>query len=135
MGPFPHKAIAVTVILQQALGFSWYSSWLFGAQWMAAVGRKTGELNPRNPIPFAVAILASVLFCYLLSWLIQRTQIASPVAGAALGVAVWLGFVAPALAAHYLFIGLPWTLIGIDGGATFVNALLAGVILAAWRRR
>ena len=134
MPQFNHKAVWAMVVLQQVLGFVWYSPPLFLNLWLEGIGKKQSDLNQSDPVPFIAAILGAIAFCYILAWVNDKARASSAKDGALVGGLMWLGFLAPALAIHYKFIGLSWLAIGVDAGKELVGAVLTGAILAVWKR-
>ena len=55
--------------------------------------------------------------------------------GARLGFMVWLGFVGPVLATHYLFIGFEFDAIAIDAGKELIGLILSGILLTVWKKK
>ena len=132
MPRFNHIAVLVTVIDQQVIGFLWYSPAMFFTPWLAGIGKQAGEINQHDPVPFIVAVLTSVIFCYTLAWCLQRVGAATASDGALVGALVGLGLIGPALAGHYAFIGFRWGLMAIDIGMELVTCAISGALLAGW---
>ena len=127
-----HWAILLAVLFQQAFGFFWYSPIGFFAQWRDALG---AEHLPQAPGVefFAVSVISSAMFCYLLSWLYQVLVIDDWLRGLVVGSLIGLGFLLPTLGTHYLFMGHGADLVWIDGIKEVLSASVTGVILAVWR--
>ena len=125
-------AIVGVVIVNQALGFVWYSQ-LFGKIWMESVGRTPG--NVHSTAAFVVSIISGFLMAIALSCLIRNQNADSAFKGAKVGMMVWLGFVGPVLAMHYLFLGHNWTTIAIDAFEQLAALNIMGAILAVWRKK
>ena len=132
MRRFNHLAILVTVIVQQIIGFLWYSPSMFFTPWMAGIGKQAGEVNQHDPVPFIVAVATSIIFCYTLAWCLQRVGAPTATDGAFVGALVGLGLIGPALAGHYAFIGFRWGLMAIDIGMELVTCAVSGALLAGW---
>ena len=58
MPRFNHRAIWAMVVLQQVLGFVWYSPPLFLNLWLEGIGKKQSGLNQSDPVPFIAAVVA-----------------------------------------------------------------------------
>lgn len=127
-----HKGVLAAVIVQQILGFIWYHPKMFGQLWALGLDKSIDQLNP-TPLPFFAALFASVSFCYLLSWMFQIAVIEDWQRGLTLGLMVGIGFVAPGLARHYLFIGIDSMVIFIDAAYDIISAGLAGMILGVFK--
>lgn len=125
--------IAVVVLIQQFVGFVWYSPFLFGNLWLDHVGKSIDVLKRAGFIPYLISILGAILLCYILSKLIYAAEVRTANEGLKLGFFCWLGFVLPAIVILYAFAGRSPELISIDSGYFLVNFCLAGTILAAMR--
>ena len=66
-------AIIVASVLNMVIGFIWYSMALFGKPWMAALGFKVEDLNPK-PYIYIVAYLLGLLIAFLLALFLQGTD-------------------------------------------------------------
>ncbi len=128
-----HKAIASAVFLHQVLGMVWYSPLLFGPEWALGISKTETQLDKNNPLPFIASVFAAILACYLMSWLFKVLVIDDWKRGLAIGLLIGCGFVAPALTMHYMFIGLPYSVILIDTVKEIVGAGLTGFLLSTWR--
>lgn len=127
-----HKGVLAAVIVQQILGYIWYHPNVFGRLWSLWLNKSIDQLNP-EALPFVAAIFASVSFCYLLSWMFQIAVIEDWQRGLTLGLMVGIGFVAPSIARHYLFMQIDSMVICIDALYEIIAAGLAGIILAVYR--
>ncbi len=125
--------IAVVVLIQQFVGFIWYSPFLFGNLWLDHIGKSVEVLKRAGLMPYLISTLGAILLCYILSKLIYAADARTANEGLKLGFLCWLGFVLPATAVHYVFAGQSLELILIDSGHFLVNLCLAGTTLAAMR--
>jgi hypothetical protein len=128
-----HKGVLAAVIVQQILGFIWYHPKIFGHLWLLWLNKTGEQLNIAEPLPFFAAVFASISFCYLLSWMFQVAVIEDWQRGLTLGLMVGVGFVAPNIARHYLYIGIDSMVICIDSLYEILAAGLAGIVLAVFR--
>lgn len=129
---YHHLSIWTAVIFNQVLGFVWYSDALFLNAWTAASGQNYHFLNPTQ-LPFFASIIASAMFCYLVSWLFQMLVIDDWFRGLLIGLLIGTGFIAPNLGAHYLSMGFPPELIWVDALREILGSGAMGIILAVWR--
>ncbi|HYA31056.1 MAG TPA: DUF1761 domain-containing protein [Acidobacteriota bacterium] len=130
-----HIAIVVAVILHQAIGFLWYSPYLFVNQWTAGLGIKPSDLDLANPAAFFADIVGWFFASYFISWLVQRTELSSFHQGLGMAVLLWVGVVLPLLAPHYLFAGLHVNVLLIDAMNGLVQLALTCGLLTLWRKR
>lgn len=129
-----YLAILVIVALRQAIGFLWYSPMLFLQAWRESVGLDEGELA-LNATPFIADIVGSFFLAYVLAKMVEYFHCKTIEDGARLGFMIWLGFVGPVMAAHYLFIGFEFNAIAIDTGKELLSLVLSGIILTLWRKK
>jgi hypothetical protein len=127
-------AILVTVIVQLAIGFLWYSPALFAESWLAGIGRRPEDLAP-GAGPFIIALLAAVLLALGIAWVLHRADLRGIRAGTLVGMWLGVAFVVPPVLVHEAFLGYPATVLAIDGGKELITAVLAGAILGAWAPR
>ena len=126
-------AIIISVIINQALGFIWYSQ-IFGKAWMASAGRTPEQVHATNT-PHIIAFIAAFLMAVGLSCLIRNQNADNALKGAKVGLMSWLAFVGPVIAMHYTFLGFGWTTIAIDAFEQLAGMLVMGAILAVWRKK
>ena len=127
-----HIAIIAAVIFQQLVSCAWYSKTLFLGAWLDAANMSANEAVFNQPHPVMASILGSAMFCYLLSWVFQMLVIDDWLRGLVIGSLIGIGFLAPALATHYLYLGLGPEMVWIDGSRQLISAGGAGIILAIW---
>lgn len=127
-----HVVIIVAVLFQQAVCYVWYSSALFLGPWLDAVNMSSQNAVFNHPHPVLASLLGSAMFCYLLSWFFQMLVVDDWVRGLIVGALIGLGFLAPVLATHYLYLGFGPEMVWIDGARQIVSAGGAGAILAIW---
>ena len=128
-------AVIVHVFAHQALGFLWYSPFLFGDVWMDAVELLPEDIDPANPAPFAVAIAASAAVNLALAWLFTRLYVSSALSGMWIGFICWLCFFFLNAATHSAFEGETLSLVMISGGKELVAFLISGAVLGAWVKK
>jgi hypothetical protein len=130
-----HGAVIVTIILHQIVRYLWYSPSVFFDPWMSAFRLTPLAMTDLTLVPFIAALLASVSFCYLFAWLINRLMITRLLEGLALAVALWLPHAGFLTMSQYLSAEIPWPGILVDVLGTLANVILSGVILTLWRKR
>jgi hypothetical protein len=126
-----HKAVLTAVIAQQLIGFVWYDPSFFGRVWAEGLQRQ-GDVQP-PVLALVAAVFCSISFCYLLSWMFQIAVIEDWQRGLTLGLMVGIGFLAPNISMHYMFMQMDAVLTLIDAGRDIVASGAAGVILAVYR--
>lgn len=128
-----HKAIFGIVVINQFLGFLWYSPWLFMTPWMKGLKLEFTAEDQANPLPFVIAIVGTVATIYLLSWLIQRLDLRGFFEGARLGATLACALALPLIFTHYAFAQIAWIVGIIDAGNCFVSLTLSAGLLGIWR--
>jgi hypothetical protein len=128
-----HLAVLVVVVLQQVLGFAWYSQARFSKPWYKGVKKQHDVADKKGKSPFIAAFVGALLQAYVLAWVIELSGARTLMHALQLGVLLWLGFAGQAIAVHQKFLGYPWSVIAIDAGKELAGALLAAVVLVMWR--
>lgn len=132
-----YVAIAVMVVAHMIFGFLWYGV-LFMETWsQAALGKSAAEVQQMegSPIPYIINIIAAACTCLFLSWLVQKLNYTTFADGLKLGVYAVIGLVFPAIAVHYVFLGLSNTVLALDFSMSAILTLLTCGVLAVWRKK
>jgi len=124
-----HLPVLLAGAAAWVLGMAWHSEYLFRPRWMMALGLSDPQTRvlARMLAPHLLSVGACVLFAYgvagLLRWLGSRTL----THGVEVAAALWLAIGAALLAVTVSRVapGLLW----IEGGYTFLAALLIGAIV------
>jgi hypothetical protein len=130
-----HGAILVTVILNQVVGFFWYSPYLFLNPWAAGLGKQVNGLTQNDPLPFVGSIAAAFLSCYVISWLFQFLGVETIRDGSSAAIMLWLGIILPVLLPHYMFAGISFSVLFIDALNALFSLVMTCSILAVWRKK
>jgi hypothetical protein len=109
----------------------WYHPTVFGRLWSSGMTDPISRHS--SDLPFIAAIFCSISFCYLLSWMFQIAVIEDWQRGLTLGLMVGVGFLAPNISMHYMFLGLDSVMTLVDASHDIISAGLAGIILAVYR--
>lgn len=131
-----HLAILVCVILSFALGFLWYSQFLFGNPWMEMVGldMEIIEANPPGAGAWITNLVASVIPLYTLAWLFTKLDVRSGIHGAGLGLLITFSFNMLARMTSDMFAQAPYELAWITGGFDMAIMTISGFILGSWTK-
>jgi hypothetical protein len=129
-------AVLVAGLATFFLGGMWYTA-LFGKLWIALAGyseEKVRELKARTPpaVFFGGMVVCYLVVAFVVAVLVTSLGLTTPVAGAALGVLLWLAVAAVGMTAHLAgdkSIGMYL----IDMSFQLIFLLLMGAVLAAWR--
>ena len=124
-----HLPVLLAGAAAWVLGMAWHSEYLFRPRWMMALGLSDPRTRALAEMlaPHLLSVGACVLFAYgvagLLRWLGSRTL----THGVEVAVALWVATFAALMVATWSRVapGLLW----IEGGYTFLGALLIGAIV------
>ncbi len=131
-----YLAVLVSGILAFAVAALWFSV-LFGAQWMAAVGKTAEELSKggNSPLPYVLGGVSYLITAYVLAHFVHYTKADTALKGAQTGFWLWLGIFAAGTVGEYAFEQRSWSLYLIYAGQYLVTLLAMGAILAVWRKK
>jgi hypothetical protein len=128
--------IVVAAIAAFAMGFLWYSQYMFGNLWVQAHGYTQADLDAMAQTlgpTYGILFITLLVMGIVLSRLIQRTGARGAAGGAGIGFLCWLGFVATTGLTTILFARAPLLQYEIDAGYQAVYLVAMGAILGAWR--
>lgn len=109
-----------------AIGWAWYSPWLFGTRWQALIGKTPEELGN----PAAAMGIATVMFLLMgfgMSWIIPD--------GSSVGIGMMWGFIGfwgfalPTTMINGVFERRPWSLLAIYLGYLLVTMLVMAAVI------
>ena len=132
-------AVLVSALATMAIGFVWYSPWLFARPWMVLMGynpddkAKMAEMQKSAGPSYVLSLVASALAAAVLGKIIAVATINTALYGMKVGLAVWLGFVTTVQLTNSLFSRQPAKLYAINTGYQLVCFLAMGAIMGAWR--
>jgi hypothetical protein len=132
-------AVLVSALATLAIGFVWYSPWLFARPWMVLMGynpddkAKMAEMQKSAGPSYVLSLVASALAAAVLGKIIAVATINTALYGMKVGLAVWLGFVTTVQLTNSLFSRQPAKLYAINTGYQLVCFLAMGAIMGAWR--
>lgn len=121
-------AVLAAAVSAFVLGGIWYSPALFGAKWMALIGKSEDELKGRSmAMVFGGAFILNLISAWVFAMFLgPRPGLQF---GAAAGLAAGLCWVAAAFAVNDLFERRPLGLTLINGGYVTAQFLLVGAII------
>jgi len=129
-------AVIVAAIATFGIGALWYSPFLFGKQWVAFNGYGPDKIEAMRKqagkaygISFACYVVMAAMFAILL----RITHITAILAGAKLGVLLWIGFVAAVGLTANVYSDKPLKAFLLDAGYQLVYLIVMGLVLTAWR--
>jgi len=123
-------AVIVAGVVAWVIGALWYSSLLFGKQWMQLANLK--DTKP-NPATFIVGLLTYIVMAYVLAHVLGAYNSTTVMAGLQGGFWTWLGFVATITLGSVLYEQKPLALYILNNAYNLISFLVMGVILAVWK--
>ena len=127
-------SVLIAAVAAMAVGFLWYSPFLFGKVWMDLMGYSeevAAQKKKGMPVKYFVSFLTSLLSGYVLACLIYLTAAETYVDALILGVLIWLGFIATTLLGGVLWHGKPLKLYFITAGYYLAVFLAMSAIIFA----
>ena len=132
-----HLAVWILVVVHQLIGAGWYT--IFSNLWLNLHAKTMTDIeNPNDPMPYIVAIIASVFVNYALAWLVGRLNIADAVAGLKLALICWFCFLFvehATVSAFSAFGSNPWPLVFLDMGRAMLAFAVSGLVLGKWQKK
>jgi hypothetical protein len=131
-------AILGAAVACMAIGFLWYSPFLFATPWMRAMGydpadkARIAEMQKSAGPKYGISFLASLLSAFVLGKIIYHLAISTALYGMKVGFAVWAAFVMTVQLTDKLFSDRPLNLFLINTGYQLVCYLAMGAILGQW---
>jgi len=123
-------AVLVAAIFSMILGGLWYSPLLFGNMWM-----KLAKIKPNTDQmakSYIAGFLASLITMYVLANVLNYAGVGSVTSGISVGFLVWIGFFVTTALGTILWEGKSPKLFAINIGYSFVNIIVASIIIAVW---
>ncbi len=128
LGSINYLAVVVAAVVHLLTGLVWYSGRLFGKTWM--------ELTHATLVPAAkwlpLGAVGHLAIALVLAVLIRFAGGPSLVAGLAIGLLVWIGFIVTLEVGELVWEKIPFRLFLLRAGEHFVALSLAGAILGVW---
>ena len=128
-------AVLIAALLYYATGALWYSSFMFGKQWLQLVGitPEKIEANKKNAWKaYLTSLIAALFMSYGMARLVDYMQVTTFGGGMHMGFWSWVVFVITTMAINNAFSDRPVKLLLIDGGYHLYGLLLMGVVNAVW---
>lgn len=124
--------IIVAAIVSVIIGAVWYSLFLFGKRWMKLQGknpRDSGRMMKGAGPGFILILVSAIISAIVLQLLISSLNIGSAWIGAALGLAVWIGFVATSNFSMAIMSRKPAKLYILENMHLLIGFMVMGAIL------
>src|SRR5436853_6535864 len=86
-----HLAVWLLVVVHQLIGFGWDA--VFGEMWLNYHAKTMTDIErTHSPVPYLIAIVASIVVNYTLAWLIARLNAPNAVCGLKIALLCWFAF-------------------------------------------
>jgi FtsH-binding integral membrane protein len=128
-----HKAVIVSAILYQVVGFIWYQV-IFSSLWLTSSGVSTADIEKMGASPHIIALIGAFIFAYVFAYLQSKLN-NNLKTGLFVIVLLWLGVTLPDSIPHYTFLSIPNTVLIVDTLHTLVAMLVAGSIILLWKNK
>jgi surface polysaccharide O-acyltransferase-like enzyme len=130
-----YLAVAVCAASYWLLGGLWYGV-LFRQRWMALENMTEAQAGSMNPVlPYIITFILNLLIAYVLAQLCSWRNANTAGRGAAIGVLLWVGIVAPITYTTHMYEMRPKELFAINEFYPLVGLCLMGAILGAWTKK
>ncbi len=130
-----YPAILVCALLYWLLGGLWYGL-LFHQQYVSLEHLTAEQSRSVNaPIPYITTFLLNLLLAFVLAHICMWRNANTAGRGAAVGVLLWIGIVAPITYTTHLYELRPKELFAINEFYPLLGMCLMGAILGAWKKK
>ena len=123
--------ILLAAVVNGALGGFWYS--FFGKSWMAELKLDPSKIDPKNPVPYIIAISGGIINAIGLSlvfhFYFQGAVVKTLPCALTVGAVVSVVFTGATMAKHYAFSGWSKKHFLIDYGIDLIGFLAMSAVL------
>ena len=128
-------AVVVCAVVYWLLGGLWYGL-IFSKRWMELENMTEAQARGMNvALAYIITFLLNLLMAYVLAQLCSWRNANTLGRGAAIGVLLWVGIVAPITYTTYMYEMRPKELFAINEFYPLVGLCLMGAILGAWTKK
>ena len=120
-------SVIAAAIAAWVFGAVWYG--VIGKQWMEASGLTEESIDRKNPAPYIVSFLCTILVAGMMRHILATSGVHSGFSGLLTGLGLGLFVVTPWVATNVMFSQRPRSLIWMDGVYPTVGCALMGLIL------
>jgi hypothetical protein len=124
-------AVVVGAVLNMALGFLWYSPYLFAKPWMAAMGltaeKMKGMQKQMGPL-YGLSFVGTLLTAFVLGAVLHSTGNVELSDALPVAFWLWLGFITPVQMTEVIFGGKNWTVYLINTGYQLAAMLIMAAV-------
>jgi hypothetical protein len=129
-----HWAVAGSAVASFVAGGLGYGL-LFAKTWTTLASKGAGAASEMGPAQGIAQLVRDLLVAYVLARVFAEARVADWRGAVRLGLWVWFGFQAMAIAGGVIHEGYPLALYAIHVGDALIKTLLSSVILGIWTSR
>jgi surface polysaccharide O-acyltransferase-like enzyme len=130
-----YVAVVVCAMVYWLLGGLWYAL-LFGKQWMALENITIEQGRSMNSaLPYVITFVLNLLIAFVLAQICSWRNANTAGRGAAIGVLLWVGIVAPITYTTHMYEMRPKELFAINEFYPLVGLCVMGLILGVWPKK
>lgn len=126
-----YLSIVVAALVQWGLGILWYGV-ILKKSWRKLIGLAEGEKPQHGIFTLASGLVACLLLSYIMAHFFAITGVRAFSDGFSIGIACWLGFMAPPLFAEHVLEGRRANLFVINAAYWLLAMGLGSAILAVF---
>ncbi len=128
-------AVVVCAVVYWLLGGLWYGL-IFSKRWMELENITEAQARGMNvALAYIITFILNLLIAYVLAQLCVWRNANTLGRGAAIGVLLWVGIVAPITYTTYMYEMRPKELFAINEIFPLVGLCVMGAILGAWTKK
>jgi hypothetical protein len=130
-----YPAVVVCAVVYWLVGGLWYG-FLFGPRWMALENMTIEQgRSMSSALPYIITFILDLLIAFALAQLCAWRNANTAGRGAAIGLLLWIGILAPITYTTYMYEMRPIELFAINQFYPLVGLVLMGIILGAWTKK
>lgn len=120
-------SVVAAAVAAWMFGAVWYG--VIGKQWMAASGLTEESIDRKNPAPYIVSFICTLLVAGMMRHILAGSGVHTGFSGMLTGLGLGLFVAAPWIATNVMFAQRPRSLIWMDGVYPTVGCALMGLVL------
>lgn len=127
-------AVICSAVASMALGFVWYSPFLFGKRWNIEMGHTEESLKPITSIQgmtktYTLGGILAIVMAYCIAVIFNSVVFVGFIGIAVVALVIWSGFILPIMVNSVLYGKDSMVLFGINVSYQFVSILLMSLII------
>jgi hypothetical protein len=129
-------AVILAAISAMVVGFVWYGP-LFGKLWISLSNFKEEDMEKAKEQGmakyYAIAFAGALVTAFVLSLIINVTNVSGTIFSVTLALWIWLGFVVTTLLSSVLWEGKPVKVFLLNISQQLVSLVVMAIILSLWK--